>query len=87
VLARRGEHEAAEHLVREAVALVDPTDQLEGKAIAYTDLAIVLAAAGKRDEALDALGEAQTFYAEKGHVPGLAAVEELRSELVGTLGA
>ncbi|HJQ74415.1 MAG TPA: adenylate/guanylate cyclase domain-containing protein [Gaiellaceae bacterium] len=87
LLARRGDHEAAERLAREAVALGDPTDQLEGKGLAFIDLAIVLAAAGRRGEALDALGTARVLFAEKGHVPGLARVEELRAELGATLEA
>jgi tetratricopeptide (TPR) repeat protein len=87
VLSRRGEHREAEGLAREAVAWGEPTDALEVKANAYRDLAIVLAAAGKRDEALDALARAQSSYEEKGHTVGVARVEELRSELGATLEA
>ncbi len=87
ILARRGEHGEAEQLAREAVAWGGPTDALEVKANSYRDLAIVLAAAGKRDEALAALDTAQTFYAEKGHTVGVANVEKLRSELVASLEA
>jgi class 3 adenylate cyclase len=87
ILARRAEHEEAERLARDAVAWGEPTDALEAKANSYCDLAIVLGAAGKTDEALAALAEAQTFYAEKGHTAGVARVEELRSELVASLEA
>jgi hypothetical protein len=87
LLARRGEHEAAERLVREAVVLGDPTDHLEGKANSFRDLAIVLIAAGKNDDTLDALRTAQAFYEQKGHTVGVARVEELRSELVASLDA
>jgi class 3 adenylate cyclase/tetratricopeptide (TPR) repeat protein len=85
LLARRGEHAAAEKLVREAVALGDPTDHLEGKANSYRDLAVVLIAAGKNDDALDALRTAQAFYEQKGHTVGVSRVEELRSGLGATL--
>jgi tetratricopeptide (TPR) repeat protein len=81
LLARLGKHEDAERIAREAVALGEPTDGLEVKAISFRDLAIVLAAAGKRDEALEALAEARVFYEEKGHTVGVARVEELRAEL------
>jgi class 3 adenylate cyclase/tetratricopeptide (TPR) repeat protein len=87
LLARRGEHEAAERLVREAVVLGDPTDHLEGKANSFRDLAIVLIAAGRNDDTLDALRTAQAFYEQKGHTVGVARVEELRSELVASLDA
>jgi hypothetical protein len=85
LLARGGEHEEAERLVREAVAWGEPTDALEHKAHSYCDLAIVLAAAGKRAEAFDAIAAARPLYEAKGHTAGLARVEELRSELGATL--
>ncbi len=87
ILARRGDLEEAERLARKAVALGDPTDSLEVKANSKCDLAIVLVAAGKQDEALDALAEAQALFEEKGHTAGVARVEELRSELTASLGA
>ena len=85
ILARRRELAEAERLARKAVALGEPTDALEVKANSLCDLAIVLSAAGNRDEALAALSTAQAFYAEKGHTVGVARVEELRSELAGTV--
>jgi class 3 adenylate cyclase/tetratricopeptide (TPR) repeat protein len=87
VLSRRGEHAEAERLGREAVAWGDPTDALAHKADSYRDLAIVLSAAGKRDEALSALAEARAFYEAKGHTVGVANVEELRAGLVASLEA
>ena len=87
LLSRRGEHEEAERLAREAVAWAEPTDAIASKADTYLDLAVVVAAAGKRDEALSALAEAQAFYAAKGHTVGLARVDELRSELGASLEA
>jgi fructoselysine-6-P-deglycase FrlB-like protein len=84
---RRGEQGEAERLAREALALGEPTDSLEVKANALYDLAIVVSAAGKSDEALDALERARAFYEEKGHTVGVARVKELRSELGATLEA
>jgi tetratricopeptide (TPR) repeat protein len=85
LLARRGELGAAERMAREAVALVDPTDSLEEKASSRYDLGVVLIAAGRHDEALAALDEARALYDEKGHTVGIAYVEELRSELAGSV--
>jgi hypothetical protein len=87
ILSRRGEHAEAERLARTAVAWGEPTDALAHKADSYRDLAVVLGAAGKRDEALSALAEAHAHYEAKGHTVGVANVEELRSELVASLEA
>src|SRR5205085_11243642 len=87
LLSRRGEHAEAERLAREAVAWGEPTDALEVKANSYRDLAIVLSAAAKPDEALAALAEARSLYEQKGHTVGVARVEELRAELGATLEA
>jgi tetratricopeptide (TPR) repeat protein len=86
ILARRGELAEAERFARKAVAWGEPTDALDVKANAYRDLAIVLGAARKRDDALDALDHARPLYRQKGHTVGIAWVEELRSELVASLG-
>ena len=85
LLARRGEYAEAERLAREAVAWGEPTDALEYKATAWYDLAIVLDAAGKRDEALSALAEARALYEQKGHTVGTSRVDEMRAELDATL--
>jgi Flp pilus assembly protein TadD len=87
ILARRGERAEAERLAREALAWCEPTDAVEVKANAHRDLAIVLAAGGRRDEALEALGEARSLYEQKSHTVGIAQVDELRSDLVATLEA
>jgi tetratricopeptide (TPR) repeat protein len=85
LLSRRGDHVEAERLARDAVAWGEPTDALEYKANALFDLAIVLAADARTDEAIAALDEARPFYEQKGHTVGIARVEELRSELVDSL--
>lgn len=87
ILARRGDHGRAERFARDAVTWGEPTDALEVRANAYRDLAVVLGAAGKHDAALEALEAARARYEEKGHTVGRAVVEELRSELVASLGA
>jgi class 3 adenylate cyclase/tetratricopeptide (TPR) repeat protein len=87
LLSRRGEHVEAERLARKAVTWGEPTDALEYKANALRDLAVVLGAAGRPDEALAALEEALPFYEEKGHTVGLARLDELRAELAASLEA
>jgi ATP/maltotriose-dependent transcriptional regulator MalT len=85
ILARRGELERAEQLAQAAVELGRPTDAVEHRAHSLRDLAIVFAAAGKREEALAALAEAQALYEQRGHTVGIARVEELRAELAASL--
>jgi class 3 adenylate cyclase/tetratricopeptide (TPR) repeat protein len=85
LLARRGELAEAERQAREALSLSPGAENPVQHADAVVDLAVVLAAAGKRDEALAALDEARSIYAMKGHRLALARVEKLRSELVATL--
>jgi class 3 adenylate cyclase/tetratricopeptide (TPR) repeat protein len=87
VLARRGEHAEAERLTREAVAWGEPTDALEAQGNALRDLAVVLAAAGRHDEAVDALEAARSRYEQKGHTVYIARVDELRAELAASLEA
>ena len=81
LLARRGDHREAERLAREAVAWGEPTDALEVKANSYRDLGIVLAATDRRDESVEALDEARSLYARKGHTVGVARVDELRARI------
>ena len=68
VLARRGEHAAAEPLAREAVAVGEETDMLESQGDAYADLAEVLLLVGKPGEATAALEQAIERYDRKGNV-------------------
>jgi tetratricopeptide (TPR) repeat protein len=58
VWAHRGELAEAERLAREAVALSERNDSLDVQCLALWDLAEVLAAAQRPDEAADALGQA-----------------------------
>jgi ATP/maltotriose-dependent transcriptional regulator MalT len=70
VLARRGELDAAERLAREAVYLVDKTDQLDSRAEARVDLAEVLRMGGRSAEAARELDRATTLYRDKGNEVG-----------------
>jgi ATP/maltotriose-dependent transcriptional regulator MalT len=68
ILARRGEIGKAEELGREFAQLADSTDFPELKALTALDLAEVLDAAGKTDEALELAARARELYERKGNV-------------------
>jgi class 3 adenylate cyclase/ketosteroid isomerase-like protein len=69
-LARRGEHDEAERLAREAVALSDPTDALADKADAHMALAAVLRACGRDEEGRAEAARALELYTAKEHTVG-----------------
>jgi tetratricopeptide (TPR) repeat protein len=83
VHAHRGEHAAAEALAREAVAIIERTDGLNYQGDALCDLAEVLAAAGRTDEAAAALEQALERYGRKKNLAMVAQVtpklEKLRA--------
>jgi class 3 adenylate cyclase/tetratricopeptide (TPR) repeat protein len=68
VLARRGKHADAERLAREAIAIGEGTDFLNGQGDANADLAEVLSLAGHAGEAAEALEQALTRYERKGNL-------------------
>jgi class 3 adenylate cyclase/tetratricopeptide (TPR) repeat protein len=68
VFARRGEPADAERLAREAVAISEGTDFLNGQGDASADLAEVLSLAGRTEEAAEALEQALARYERKGNV-------------------
>ncbi len=76
VAAHSGEHDDAERLAREALTHINMTDSLKLQGDAYCDLGEVLAAAGRRDEAIDAWREALDRYERKGVVPLVRRVRE-----------
>ncbi len=78
VHARRGQHAEAERLAREAVAIGAETDMLNAQGDMYSDLAEVLALAGKPDEAAAALEQALERYERKGN---LVMAERARARL------
>ena len=80
ILARRGEHDEAERLVREALAFAEPTDMLDATGTAHLDFAVVLTAAGRREEAAVELAEARGLFAAKGNVVNVARVDRMLAE-------
>ena len=74
----RGEHTEADGLAREAVALADRTDSLNWQGDALSDLAEVLAAGGRTDEAAAALEQSIERYERK---MNLAMVAQVRPKL------
>jgi class 3 adenylate cyclase/tetratricopeptide (TPR) repeat protein len=69
VHASRGQQADAERLAREAVAITENTDSLWRQGDALCDLADVLQAAGRHDEAAAALREALDRYERKEIIP------------------
>jgi class 3 adenylate cyclase/tetratricopeptide (TPR) repeat protein len=76
VHAARAQHADAERLAREAVAWAERSDSPVLQADALNDLAEVLDAAGRREEALAAWQEALDRYEHKGIVPLARRVRE-----------
>jgi class 3 adenylate cyclase/tetratricopeptide (TPR) repeat protein len=66
VLSRRGEHDAAEALAAEAVAIMARTDYLDRHGQSLVSQAMVLRESGKTEEALAAAREAVVLYERKG---------------------
>jgi tetratricopeptide (TPR) repeat protein len=81
VLARRGEHAEAERLAREAVAIGEETDLLNGQGDANADLAEVLLLTGKPDEAAAALEQALERYERKGNLVSTQRAQTRLAEL------
>ena len=85
VLAHRGEHREAQRLARESVQVTEATDALNDQADAYYYLARVLAEAGRRDDAAEALEQALERYGRKKNLAMVAQVkpklEELRARV------
>ncbi len=76
VYASRGEHDEAERLAREAAAITDNTDSLVYQAEVRCDLAEVLQAAGRGEDAAAALREALDRYERKQIIPLARRVRE-----------
>ena len=77
----RGEHSEAERLAREAVARVarEESDNLPWQGDAWCELAEVLEAAGRRDDAIDAWREALTATSARGYPTRPARRRKTRS--------
>jgi len=76
VHSHRGEHAEAEEAAREAVDAVERSDGLNDQAAAWWDLAEVLQAAGRGDEAAAAFGNALECYERKKNIPMARQVRE-----------
>jgi predicted ATPase len=85
--ARKGDLKRAEELAREAVRLGTETDLMNTHANALSDLAEILALAGRRREALSVLEEAAAKYERKGNLSSLRRTLEVQRELAATLSA
>jgi class 3 adenylate cyclase len=85
VLARRGNHSEGERLAREAVGISEKTDLLNDQASVYADLAEVLALAGRREDAAEALEQALERYERKENLVMAERMRERLSELRGSL--
>jgi tetratricopeptide (TPR) repeat protein len=72
----RGQHAEAVRLAEEAVEWFSRTDSLLRQGDAQCDLAHVLGAAGRRDEAIEAWRDALDRYERKEIVPLVARVRE-----------
>jgi len=81
VLARRGGHEEAERLAREAVAISEATDVLDSQGDVYADLGEVFLLTGKPDEAAAALEQAVERYERKGIVVSRERAQARLAEL------
>ncbi len=78
---QRGRGDEAERLAQEAVALTESTDGLGFQGDALSDLADVLAGAGRADEATAALTLALERYERKGNIPLARRVRQRLEEL------
>ena len=78
MLARRGEHDEAERLAREAVAVGEETDMLDAQGDTHADLAEVLSLGGRPKEAGAALEQALARHEQKGN---LVSAQRARTQL------
>jgi ATP/maltotriose-dependent transcriptional regulator MalT len=81
ILARRGRLDEAEALGREAVALIDLTDELNHRAQTWLALAEVLQLAHRSSEAATVAEEARRLYEQKGNAVMASRAAALRDEL------
>jgi tetratricopeptide (TPR) repeat protein len=86
ILARRGRLDDAERVAREAVALIDRTDELNHQAQVRMALGEVLELAKRPAEALSVVEEARRFFEQKGNVVSSAQAGELLEQLQAQVG-
>jgi len=76
VWSHRGQHEEAERMAREAVAIAEGTDALIRQGDALCDLAEVLRSAGRLQEAVTILEQALERYERKRNLPMAAQIRQ-----------
>jgi tetratricopeptide (TPR) repeat protein len=81
ILAHRGRHGEAARLAREAVAIAEQTDSPSAQGDGHRTLAEVLAAAGRRDDAIAELEHALERYGRKNNVAMVAQVRPRLEQL------
>jgi tetratricopeptide (TPR) repeat protein len=81
VLARHGDAEEAERLAREAVAITEPTQEINARADSLVDLGAVLELIEKPEDARVAYARALDLYERKGNV---VMAERTRTQLSKT---
>jgi tetratricopeptide (TPR) repeat protein len=86
VLAKRGEHEEAERLAREAVAVGETTEDLNSRAESWADLGEVLTLAGRPQEAAEALEQALVRFEAKENLVMAGRVLERLAALEAEVG-
>ncbi len=81
VRSHRGDHDGALDRADEAIAIIENTDYLAWQGDVHEVRGMVLANAGRRDEAQGALEEAMSRYERKGVVPAVARVRDRLTDL------
>jgi tetratricopeptide (TPR) repeat protein len=80
IASARGDHDAAIAAIDEAAETAGDTDYLSFQADTARIRGRILVAAGRRDEAMDALDEAESMFERKGNVAALGIVRSWRRE-------
>lgn len=84
VASARGEHERAVELARSAVSIADAGDHLTQRHDAWMELGEVLLAAGRTDEAREALAQSRRLAAQKGSTAVVDRIDALLAEAAAT---
>jgi tetratricopeptide (TPR) repeat protein len=83
LLARRGRHDEAEALAREALSAMQESDLLDWKALRHRSLAEVLRLAGRPAEAAVEVNVAHRLFEQKGNQVMAARMRDVLAELRG----
>ena len=80
-LARLGRFEEAEREARETIELIEPTEWVPYRGMAWIDLGEVLRLSGRHDEAAEAFRTAEALYEQKGSTVLAARARSAREQL------